>query len=156
MRKQIIALSIVLFASVSASAVEAGKVYVPFEAGYPTFVLSDDSKARPQPFEAEYPVVIAQLGIKAAVAKGALARKEPFEANYPTYVLSDDSKANPQPFEANYPVFINQPLDLVSTKKGYVPFEDNFPTYVLKCSGVTPAPFEDCFPVSIMKDTGAN
>lgn len=102
MKKSFIALSIVatLFVGASvANAVEAGKPYVPFEDNYPTYVLSDDSKANPQPFEANYPVFIKPMTFT-AVKKAAY---EPFEADYPTYVLSC-SNVEPAPFEDCYPV----------------------------------------------------
>lgn len=95
MKKFLIALA--ALAAFSANAVVSGLPYEPFEANYPTYVLSDDSAANPQPFEANYPVQIEPMKLVKAY--------EPFEADYPTYVLKC-SFVKPEPFEDCYPVQI--------------------------------------------------
>lgn len=86
--------ALVLLAFFAAAAASAQGYEPPaFESNYPTYVLSDDSAANPQPFEANYPVAI-----------------KPFQPVFAPMLTSSKyylscSKVTPPPFEDCYPVF---------------------------------------------------
>lgn len=67
-----------------------------FEVNYPTYVLSDDSAAKPQPFEVNYPVRITPLRVTPASFA--------YKVVYPGFTLHCSGLV-PMPVEDCWPTF---------------------------------------------------
>lgn len=95
MKKSFLLISLLALSAVASAAASSD----PREVNYPTYVLSDDSAAKPQPFEANYPVQITALRVTPASFA--------YEVVRPGYTLHCTG-LQPVPFEDCWPV-VNKP-----------------------------------------------